>query len=154
MPGTTKLKKGLHVFTVFNVKNGIGKYTINAGLDNKLMPILINKLNRVSNDKITLVVRSSREHYTDGPFPHAGQVKQMIDNVKKEVRVFYQEPWPAPVPNLIRKDTVVIRFGYDEGCQFDKEVATGKEYKTDRKDGSYPLLITHDSEVDLTVKFI
>lgn len=154
MLGTTKIPIGVYVYTVLKVEDGIGKYIINDGLTSKVMPLIVNKINIAKPNKITLVVRSSREHYTEGPFPTVGQLDNLVSNIKKEVRVFYQEPWPAEVPDLQVPDSLVIRFGYNEGCEFDKEVASGATIKTDRKNGSYPMLLGKDDSVDLVTKLM
>ena len=154
MLGTTKIPNGVYLYTVLKVKDGVGKYIINDGLTRNVMPLIINKVNIAKPNKVTLVVRSSREHYTEGPFPTVSQLENIVTNIKKEVRVFYQEPWPAEVPDLLVPDSLVIRFGYDEGCEFDKEVASRATIKTDRKNGDYPMLIGKNDSVDLVTKLM
>jgi hypothetical protein len=58
----------------------------------------------------------------------------------KNIVLFNQEPWPNEVPNF-SDSNLVIRFGFDEGCKFDKLQLDSplplSEFGIDSKDTNY-----------------
>jgi len=60
------------------------------------------------------------------------EIIAMLERQGIEVQEFYQQPWPASVPAFnLPKDTFILRFGYDEGCQIDKFAVRKDEFDLD-----------------------
>ena len=60
---------------------------------------------------------------------------------------------PTPVPNF-KSDSVVFRFGYDEGCEYDKMCAHNPIHNVEENDGTYYYLISKNNIVKLESKKI
>jgi len=68
----------------------------------------------------------------------------------RDIRIFYQNPWPDKVPTFSKNKTV-IRFGYDEGCGFDK-LTLNKKIKYNYKEGEYFYLVNCNKIIELKSK--
>ena len=154
MPGITNIENNTLLFCNCKVENGLAEFSVNNTLPNTLLKPIAKYINGLDKNKVILVVRSEKEHYTPGPFPETNKVRKLVRLLKKEVRVFYQEPWPAPVPLFNTDDAVVLRFGYNEGSEFDKSTASKTKYEIGLEDGKYNLLINNKTTIKLVADLI
>lgn len=129
-------------YVVVRVKpiEGKAKVEVNTTLSEREVEQIIRMVNNLPYDRVVLVCRSNREHYTN-EVPTSLQVEEMSSSIDKTVKVFYQEPWPASVPTF-NSSNAVIRFGFNEGCAFDRLVAKGLEIEQE-VDKEYITLLTH-----------
>lgn len=133
--------KNFYVYVYINVENGEGVFNINNNLERNVVEELVDYINEVEYKNVVLICRSEKEQFSE-PFPSISEVKFLKEETNKNVKIFYQEPWPAKVPNFIESDeTLFIRFGFDEGCDFDKLCVSSPTFKTKKEDGEYFFLI-------------
>ena len=91
----------------------------------------------VSNGYKTIlcIMRTKQEAGLGYDVPHKDTYKLFKTKLERqgiEVQEFYQQPWPASVPAFnLPKDTFILRFGYDEGCQIDKFAVRKDEFDLD-----------------------
>lgn len=132
----------INEYVVIRVKpvEGKAKIDVNTTLSRGEVEQIIKMVNNLPYDRVVLVCRSSREHYTN-EVPTSLQIEEMSSSIDKVVKVFYQEPWPASVPTF-NSSNAVIRFGFNEGCAFDRLVAKGLEIEQEI-DKEYITLLTH-----------
>ena len=71
-----------------------------------------------------MVFRTEEEPYSDA-YPTKEQQLLLLKGIKIKHKIFYQDPCPSHVPNF-SKEKSVIRFGYDEGCEFDTSTLNKK----------------------------
>ena len=101
------------------IKDGKVKIQTNTGFDEKGVEIVNNLINKSSSQNIILSVRTEKEPHADN-YPAIGFIKKIRNNKNnKNIVLFNQEPWPQEVPNFSNSN-LVIRFGFDERCEFDK----------------------------------
>ena len=79
---------------------------------------------------------------------HLDLIKNQTD---KNIIIFYQDPWPEPVPSFIEMDTTVIRFGFDEGCELDKK-CIDPNFSIAMEDGEYNFLVNKNNSINLNNK--
>ena len=74
-------------------------------------------------------------------------LKKIKREIKKELTVFYQNPYPYNVPNF-NNNLTVIRFGYDNGCLLDRMcVSQPKVDTTNLEEGSHYYLISKNKTI-------
>lgn len=144
---TSTLPDNTYVLSTITVKQNIATFNVNTGYKDKHLPKLLEVFNNKPQSKMIISVRGEKEHFTDGAYPNTYQLNKLIEGIDKVCKVFYQEPWPAIVPNFNTEDTVVLRFGYDEGSSFDKACANKTNFDIKNKNGSAILLISKDDNV-------
>jgi hypothetical protein len=107
-------------------------------------------INTLNTENVILVCRSSKEPFTE-EHPPESQLNLIASQTDKNIIIFYQEPWPEPVPSFIEKNTSVIRFGYDEGCELDKKcIDSTFSIKVDV--GEYIYLVNKNKSIKLNKK--
>lgn len=117
--------------------------------DNEL-PELCTFINTLNTENVILVCRSPKEPFTE-EHPSEYQLNLIVSRTDKNIIIFYQDPWPEPVPQFIEKNTSVIRFGYDEGCELDKKcVDSAFSIKVDV--GEYFYLVNKNNPIKLNKK--
>lgn len=114
-----KYNSNVYTHTCVIIKDGNVRMQTNAGLDKKGVSVINNFINKSQFENIILSVRTSKEPFSDN-YPSDNLLRQLLNNRNnKNIVLFNQEPWPEPVPNF-SKANLVIRFGFDEECEFDK----------------------------------
>ena len=155
------LLNNLYIFVYADVKNKLATYRINdydefndysKNISQSSIKQLVNVINNSTHQKIVLVCRSKDEPYTQ-EFPAQLYLDYIKKNSKKNIKVFYQNPLPAKVPNF-EDDYMIIRFGWDSGCEFDNAVGEDKLFDTELSDGSYTLLYNNNKSINLNKKSI
>jgi len=147
---TTLLKdksKNLYIYVSTTVLSRRYEITVNAKLPNNVLSEISEFINEVESENVVLICRSEKEQYTQ-EFPKKEQIEFIKSSTNKNISVFYQNPWPESVPNFMDKDTTFIRFGYDEGCLFDKHIVD-KKFDSNNKDGTNHYLINKNKLVKL-----
>ena len=144
------LLDNLYIYTPVNVKDGLAKYSVNSVINKNSIVELVNVINRESYKKVILVCRSEKEPYTN-EFPAKEYIDYIKENSNKEVKIFYQDPFPASVPNF-SNEYMVIRFGWDSGSEFDKSVSNS--HKTDLGEGTNIILYNKNKQINLNRKSI
>jgi len=101
----------------------------------KLDSFLINEIGEFINNniytKVVLIIRSEREPYRTTGYPSSDLVTELVNKINKETHLFYQQPWPEPVPSFKDEDTMFVQLGFDEGSLLhkSKEIkGIGNEY--------------------------
>ena len=61
-------------------------------------------------------------------------------HLKTKSVVFYQDPWPEPVPKF---NSLVLRFGFDQGCELDKLLVEEPTYTSNLPNGDQYLLVSN-----------
>jgi len=75
--------------------------------------------------------------------PHEDTISELRFKFRSKLWEFIQDPWPESLKDFnIDKETFVLRFTYDEGCEMDK---TWREWDTDN--GYY--MLTNEEIVKL-----
>lgn len=138
-----------YCFYNISVKNG----ECTLGVNTHDIPIPVNKLckflNKLEERYVILCVRGEREPFML-PYPAIEQINHLKAECDKKVLVFNQEPWPASIPNFETENkAVVIKFGYDEGCEVDKYFAQGKTLPMVNEDYEGPILINKNKIIEL-----
>lgn len=114
-----KYNSNVYTHTCVIIRDGKIRIQTNAGLDKKAVSVINNFINKSEFENIILSVRTSKEPFSDN-YPSDNLLRQLLNNRNnKNIVLFNQEPWPEPVPNFSNSN-LVIRFGFDEGCEFDK----------------------------------
>ena len=137
-----ELNNNFFIYTYVNVEDGIASLSVNSDFDRFISHKLSKFINDTKYKNIIVIARSEKEQFSE-PFPLTQELNAFIKKIKKEnVRVFYQDPWPAKVPSFIENEnTMIIRFGYDEGCDYDKVCVTTPNFETEERDGNYFFLL-------------
>jgi len=146
---TNALPDNTYIFATVSIDKNKATFNVNVGYTDLHLSKLIDIFNNRPESKMIFSVRSSKEYYATGAYPTDHQVKELVKGIHKECRVFYQEPWPAEVPNFNLEDTIVLRFGYNEGCTFDKACAANTVFDMKCKNGSGVLLISKEGNIVL-----
>lgn len=142
----------LYVYTLFRVENSICSMHINSKIIKNTLVEICSFINKLKTSNVILVCRSSKEPFTK-EYPTSSEVNFIKKNTKKSVKIFYQDPWPEPVPNFVEKDTTIIRFGFDEGCSLDKKCVDGSHLEyVPLRDGEYPFLLNNKNSIELKNK--
>lgn len=114
-----KYNPNVYTHTSVIIKDGKALIQTNTGLDINGVNIINNFINKSSFKNIILSVRTEKEPYSDN-YPKTIFLRKILNNRNnKRVVLFNQEPWPQEVPNF-SDSNLVIRFGFDEECKFDK----------------------------------
>ena len=144
------LLDNLYIYTPVNVTDGLARYSVNSVINKNSIVELVNVINREVYKKVILVCRSKKEPYTN-EFPAKEYIDYIKENSNKEVKIFYQDPIPTPVPNF-PNEYMVIRFGWDSGSEFDKSISTPK--KTTLPNGNNIILYNKNKYINLRQKSI
>lgn len=143
------MNNNFFIFTKVVVKNGFLKKHINTKIPTNVFESLITFINKSNYDNLVLVCRSQKEPTTDS-LPSLENLSK-LQELKKSYHIFYQNPWPESVPNF-SEDKIVIRFGFDEGSEYDKNIILEKETKTDLSDGDYYYLVSSKDKFEIKTK--
>ena len=144
------LLDNLFIYTLAKVNNGLTRYSINSYCTESSIKELVSVINKETYKKVVLVCRSEDEPHAE-QFPKKEYIEYIKENSNKEVKIFYQDPFPSPVPNF-SNEYMVIRFGYDSGSEFDKSVS--ELYKTDLNNGVNTILYNKNKYINLNRKSI
>lgn len=144
------LLDNLFIYTFAKVKDGLTKYSVNNFSTESSIKELVNVINKENYKKVVLVCRSENEPHTE-QFPKKEYLEYIKENSNKEVKIFYQDPFPASVPNF-SNEYMVIRFGWDSGSEFDKSVSNS--HKTDLDEGTNIILYNKNKQINLNRKSI
>lgn len=89
-----------------------------------LTPIIIKEIVKFINENtyssVVLICRSEKEPQRTDSYPSSTLIDQLVNQIKKDTYLFYQNPWPEPVPNFDDSNTMYVQLGYDEGSKFHK----------------------------------
>ena len=136
----------LYVLCSVEVTESVGKLSVNAPIPSNTITKLCKVINNFDIDRLVIVCRSPLEQYTK-PFPYPEALKKIKREIKKELTVFYQNPYPYSVPNF-NNNLTVIRFGYDNGCLLDRMcVSQPKVDTTNLEEGSHYYLISKNKTI-------
>jgi len=114
-----KYNSNVYTHVCVIIKDGMVLIKTNTGLDKNGVDVINNFINKSKFENIILSVRTSKEPFSDN-YPSDTLLRQLLNNRNnKNIVLFNQEPWPEPVPNFSNSN-LVIRFGFDEECKFDK----------------------------------
>lgn len=137
-----------YIYSYMEVLDSDIKITINASLYPDILDSIISFLKTDTSENIIMSVRGDKEPHSD-ELPTKTQKKYLVDSLKnKNIRFFNQEPWPQPVPNF-SKNNLVIRFGYDEGCELDKSTLKKVKNSLNLKNGKYYFLLNKKESIEL-----
>lgn len=114
---------------------------------------IIKFIDNRKEDNIIFCVRGEMEPFTN-VYPATEILDEIIENSKKNILIYYQEPWPAPIPNFSTDDNaVVIKFGYDEESEIDKSIADNVKVKAkkipSKKLNNVPVLVNKKNVIFL-----
>jgi len=140
---TFSKNKNFYLYVYVNIKNGVGRFNINNNFLRQVTKKLTEYINNSKYKNVVLICRSEKEQFTEA-FPSLNELLYLKDNIKKNLKIFYQDPWPSHVPNFIKDEkTLYIRFGFDEGSEFDKVCVNDPTFKTTQADGEYWFLLNN-----------
>ncbi len=140
-----------YIYTYIEVLDGDVKINVNTSLTSPILDSIISFLKTNTYQNIIMSARSNKEPHSN-ELPTKTQKKYLKDSLKeKNIRFFYQEPWPEPVPNF-NKNNLVIRFGYDEGCKLDKMSLTKIKNTSNLENGKYYFLLNNKHSIELNKK--
>ena len=104
-----------------------GKIATRIVADQLKIPAVINNdytmpkfINENTYSSVVLICRSEKEPQRTDSYPSSILTDQLVNQIKKDTYLFYQNPWPEPVPNFDDSDTMYVQLGYDEGTEFHK----------------------------------
>lgn len=144
-----------YFFSFYNLKIKDGKYQLGVNDHNLSIGVesIVEFINNSKVDNTILSVRGKREPFML-PFPSLEDIEYIKSNSKKNILVFNQEPWPDPIPDFeTDNNAIVIKFGYDEECEIDKEIAaediwhTGEELP--KQDSELNILLNKNNVITL-----
>lgn len=144
-----KINDNVFVFTQVVVNNNIAYKKINSDIPNNIFKTLVNVLNEKISNELVFVCRSKKEPNTY-PLPKEEHLF-MLKNINKQYKIFYQDPWPTKVPLFSDKKTV-IRFGFDEGSEYDKMLLKDGGTFVNLKHGIYYFLVGKDNIFEVKLK--
>lgn len=140
---TFSKNKNFYLNVYVNVENGVGTFNINNNFIKHTAKKLTEYINDSKYKNVVLICRSEKEQFSEA-FPKLNDLMYLKDNTKKNLKIFYQDPWPSHVPNFIEDEkTLYIRFGFDEGSEFDKLCVNDPTFKTTQVDGDYWFLLNN-----------
>lgn len=135
----------LFVVVKTTIEKGKGKFFINALSPSFVLDKIIDFINESSYKSVILVCRSYKEHYCK-PCPPLKDIDYLEKNINKHTIFFYQDPFPAEVPDF-NPEHLVIRFGFDNGCYLDKKCATDPNFDSDLESGDHYFLISKNKTI-------
>ena len=135
----------LFVVVKTTVENGKGKFFINALTPTYVLDKIIDFVNKSFYQSVVLVCRSYKEQYCK-PCPPVNDIEYLENNINKKTLVFYQDPFPSEVPNF-NTNHLVIRFGFDNGCNLDKECVSNPEFNSNFSSGDHYFLISKNKTI-------
>jgi len=94
------------------------EFVVQASIRDTTSDSIIKIINNNNYNKVVLSVRHGKEphNFWNPPeYPTEETLTKIKEQTNKEVHLFYQDPWPAKVPNFIDDNTMYIQFGYNEG---------------------------------------
>ena len=141
----------LYVYTRIKLDN-TNKFSMNTNskLDSSIIFQICDFINKLDTENIILVCRSEKEPYTH-EHPNKKEIEFIKNKTNKNIKIFFQEPWPEPVPCFIETNTSVIRFGFDEGCMLDMK-CVDELFSLQMDMGVYDFLINKNKSIDLNSK--
>lgn len=141
----------LYVYTKF-VVDGETEFSMNTNskIKSNILNELCDVIDNLNTKNIILVCRSKREPFTY-EHPTEKQIKDIKSKTNKNIKVFYQNPWPEPVPLFVENNTSVIRFGFDEGCKLDNK-CMDNEFSVPMEIGEHIFLINKNKSIALNNK--
>jgi len=141
----------LYVYTQINSdKSNRFLMSTNSEIKDTILHELCIFINNLNTENVILVCRSSKEPFTN-EHPFESQLNLIVSQTDKNIIIFYQDPWPEPVPSFIKNNTSVIRFGFDEGCELDKK-CIDKDFSIKVKLGEYIYLVNKNNSIRLNKK--
>ena len=103
----------------------------------KLIKAIAEFINKNTYNSVVLIIRNEdepifkvRKAESNG-YPPSELVTQLKNQINITTHLFYQNPWPEPVPNFDDSDKMYIQLGFDEGNLFHKSEKikhNGQEY--------------------------
>jgi hypothetical protein len=123
---------------------------VNSTISSEILTNIIYFINKLNTKNVILVCRSSNEPFAD-EHPTQTHLDLIKNQTDKNIIIFYQDPWPEPVPSFIEMDTTVIRFGFDEGCELDKK-CIDPNFSIVMEDGEYNFLVNKNNSINLNNK--
>jgi hypothetical protein len=155
-----KYNSNLYTHTCLLIRNGKVSIHTNLGLDKDAINIIRNFIYGSKYDNIILSVRTEKEPFSSN-YPDSNLIRKLLKSRNnKNIVLFNQEPWPEPVPNFSNSN-LVIRFGFDEECEFDKLQLTEpiplSEFGIDvdnpkYQNGTYHYLVNNQEHPSLNAK--
>lgn len=140
---TFNKNKNFYVYSYVDVNDGVGIFNVNNNFEKNVTKKLLEYINKSNYKNVVLICRSEKEQFAEA-FPTSVELEYLQNNIEKELTIFYQEPWPSHVPNFVDdKTTLYIRFGFDEGCEFDKLCVNNPTFKTTQDSGDYFFLLNN-----------
>lgn len=139
--------RNLYIYVSADVDDYQYEFGINFHLPDTILTDIVKFINEAETKNVVLICRSEKEQYNE-EFPKKEQIEFIKSSANKKVSIFYQNPWPESVPNFIDTDTIFIRFGFDEGCLFDKYIL-GKKFISNYKNMESYYLLSKDKLVTL-----
>ena len=141
----------LYVYTKMIVReNSEFSMNVNSTISSEILTNIIYFINKLNTKNVILVCRSSNEPFAD-EHPAQTHLDLIKNQTDKNIIIFYQDPWPEPVPSFIEMDTTVIRFGFDEGCELDKK-CIDPTFSIAMEDGEYNFLVNKNNSINLNNK--
>ena len=138
----------LYVYTrIQSDKNNKFSMNTNCKLDFSSIFKICDFINKLDTQNIILVCRSEKEPYTH-QHPSKKEIEFIKNKTNKNIKIFYQEPWPEPVPSFVETNTSVIRFGFDEGCMLDMK-CIDPNFSIEMQFSEYNFLINKNKSIDL-----
>ena len=135
--------KNFYVWVYINIENGVGVFNINNNIERASTLELVKHINKLKYKNVVLICRSDKEQFSEA-FPTSVELDYLKNNIKNNLKIFYQDPWPSHVPNFVKdEETLYIRFGFDEGSEFDKLCVNDSNFKTKQADGEYWFLLNN-----------
>lgn len=102
-------------------------FNFNFFTDDSIVENIAKYINDKNYDRVIVVARSTDEPYTVTGFPQTEKLNEFTEMLTPESSVFFQEPWPAAVPNFkLSNNSCVFRFGFDEGLKLNKNNVSKK----------------------------
>lgn len=146
-----KKSNNLYVYTKIDISTQTGfSMNVNSAISSEILPNIISFINKLNTKNIILVCRSSNEPFAD-EYPTQTHLDLIKNQTDKNIIIFYQDPWPEPVPSFIEMDTTVIRFGFDEGCELDKK-CIDPNFSIAMEAGEYNFLVNKNNSINLNNK--
>lgn len=110
-----KIPNDTHILVKYKTTNGTTEASVNSPFDDSLLPSIVKYIDGLGYEKIVLACRSEKEPYGT-TCPTTSQVETLKNTLKTQSYVYFQEPWPAPIPKF---NHPIVRFGFDQGCALD-----------------------------------
>ncbi len=125
-------------------------FNFNFFTDDNIVENIAKLINDKNYDRVIVVARSNDEPYTINGFPKSDKLDEFTGLINSEVNVFFQEPWPSPVPNFnLNNNSCVVRFGFDEGLKLNKNNVSKSYPITHSGKEMIPCLFTNSNIIPL-----